>query len=98
MFDFGPAFRWTGLARIFHGITEIGRHRREDECAELIGERNTVPPCAGEGKRMGMGLGLLTAKRIVERHRGRIEVESRVGEGSTFTVFVPGNLEAGGDS
>jgi two-component system NtrC family sensor kinase len=55
------------------------------------------PGFTTRGRRMGMGLGLLTAKRIVERHRGRIEVESRVGEGSTFTVFVPGNLEAGGD-
>lgn len=35
------------------------------------------------------GLGLSIAKWIVEEHRGSIHVESKVGEGSTFTVILP---------
>ena len=37
----------------------------------------------------GVGLGLTLAKRIVEAHGGTIEVESTVGEGSTFRAFLP---------
>ncbi|MGD8623459.1 MAG: histidine kinase N-terminal 7TM domain-containing protein [Anaerolineae bacterium] len=37
----------------------------------------------------GTGLGLSISQGIVQDHGGRIEVESRLGEGSTFTVWLP---------
>jgi heavy metal sensor kinase len=37
----------------------------------------------------GAGLGLAICQHIAEAHGGRIEVESKVGEGSTFSVFIP---------
>ena len=40
-------------------------------------------------KKQGMGIGLFHSKMIVEAHRGRIEVESEEGRGTTFKVFLP---------
>jgi PAS domain S-box-containing protein len=43
-----------------------------------------------EGDReAGLGLGLAIVKSIVEQHGGHISVESRLGEGSTFTLEIP---------
>jgi signal transduction histidine kinase len=44
----------------------------------------------------GVGLGLFVVRKIVEAHRGRIEVESTLGEGSTFRVYLPIMPPAGG--
>jgi signal transduction histidine kinase len=37
----------------------------------------------------GTGLGLAISKRIVEMHGGNLEVESVLGEGSTFRIVIP---------
>ncbi|TJZ92938.1 two-component sensor histidine kinase [Paracoccus gahaiensis] len=43
----------------------------------------------------GTGLGLAIVKHIVNRHRGRLRIESRLGEGSRFTVILPEGLSRG---
>jgi len=43
----------------------------------------------------GTGLGLALVKHIVNRHRGRLTVESRPGEGAVFRVSLPRTPEAG---
>jgi two-component system sensor histidine kinase/response regulator len=37
----------------------------------------------------GTGLGLAIAKRIIEAHRGHIQVDSELGKGTTFSIFLP---------
>jgi two-component system, OmpR family, sensor kinase len=37
----------------------------------------------------GGGLGLANVKAIAEAHGGRVELQSRLGEGSTFTIIIP---------
>jgi signal transduction histidine kinase len=44
-------------------------------------------------KEGGMGLGLSIAHRIVDQHRGKIEVESNPGKGTRFTISLPVSSE-----
>jgi polar amino acid transport system substrate-binding protein len=37
----------------------------------------------------GTGLGLSISYGIIQEHKGRIDVESRIGEGATFTISIP---------
>jgi two-component system NtrC family sensor kinase len=53
-----------------------------------------TPFFSTKGKK-GVGLGLAVAYGIVQRHHGRIEVQSKVGEGTTFTIYLPLNYEEG---
>jgi putative PEP-CTERM system histidine kinase len=40
-------------------------------------------------KKKGLGIGMFHSKMIVDAHRGRIEVESETGKGTTFRVWLP---------
>ena len=42
-----------------------------------------------EGKASGTGLGLSICKQIIQGHNGRIEVKSKMGVGTSFTIFLP---------
>jgi len=50
------------------------------------------------GTHNGLGLGLYIARKLVERHAGRIDVESVPGEGSIFSVVLPLFIEPSGEN
>lgn len=63
------------------GIPEPAMHRIFDRFYQV--------DASSKRKYGGMGLGLAIAKSIVDAHKGKIRVESKVGTGTTFTIHLP---------
>ena len=56
---------------------------------ELIFGQFTQLSDRERGKPTGSGLGLYISRQIVERHGGRLQVDSKPGEGAVFQLFLP---------
>ncbi len=65
-------------------IKDTGKGMSQETLSKLFTPFFTTKP-AGQGT----GLGLSICYAIINRHKGRIEVESELGKGTTFTVRVP---------
>lgn len=62
----------------------------EDQLPHIFERFYRVPGIERQsGSNVGLGLGLYIAQKIVECHRGCIEVSSHPGNGSTFSVILP---------
>lgn len=75
--DTGPGIAAEHLDHIFERFyrADRARSRRDAHADDAFGS--------------GSGLGLSIVQWIIDNHGGRIDVQSKVGEGSTFTVYLP---------
>jgi len=69
------------------GIQDTGMGIPEDSIPHLFEKFYRVRE--HEGKATGTGLGLSICKQIIQGHNGRIEVKSKIGVGTSFTIFLP---------
>ncbi|MEW5847432.1 MAG: GAF domain-containing sensor histidine kinase [Myxococcota bacterium] len=61
-----------------------------DEVPHIFERYHRVPGIDVQvGSRVGLGVGLFVAKALVDQHGGRITVDTAVGRGSTFNVWLP---------
>lgn len=71
---------------VFISITDNGVGIKEEDLEKIF-----EPFFTTKEKEQGTGLGLSLCKRLIEANAGKIEVESKVGEGTTFTIMIPMN-------
>lgn len=60
-----------------------------EEIIQSLFDKNNRPQRKGTMSEKGTGLGLILCSELIELHDGSISVESKEGEGSTFTVLLP---------
>jgi signal transduction histidine kinase len=77
----------SGGEEVFFRITDTGPGIPPESMPHLFEKFYRVPGV--ERTSQGTGLGLSICQRIVEAHSGHIEVQSRVGKGTTFSVYLP---------
>jgi signal transduction histidine kinase len=98
-------FKRVLLNVVNNALEAMERRDGEIHVTTRAGEREVVVAVADQGpgvedverifepyyttKVKGTGLGLAIARQIVEEHRGRITVESRIGRGTTVKIRIP---------
>lgn len=75
---------------IFVEISDTGRGIPEENLGKIFD-----PGFTTKSSGVGTGLGLSIVYNIIDKHKGRITAESKVGEGSQFTIELPKALERG---
>lgn len=73
---------------VFIHIADTGVGISKDEIKKLFNKFSRIPNEMSQ-KVGGSGLGLYWLKKVIELHGGKIEINSKVGEGATFTVVLP---------
>jgi signal transduction histidine kinase len=70
-------------------VRDSGKGIAADDLRKIFEPYFSTKSGPDETGRGGTGLGLATCRDIIERHRGRMRVESTPGKGSAFTLLLP---------
>jgi two-component system NtrC family sensor kinase len=70
-------------------ISDIGSGIRSEDLPNIFTPFFSTKSHADRPDKRGIGLGLAVCRDIIVQHGGRIEVESRLGHGTTFTIVLP---------
>lgn len=70
-------------------VRDMGAGIHPEDLEHIFDEHFRSPELDLQAGSKGLGLGLYIAHKLVERHAGRIEVQSVPGEGSVFSVALP---------
>jgi len=74
---------WSDDDNVFISISDTGKGMSEEVKREIF------DPFFTTRRPLGTGLGLSVSYGVIGKHGGRIEVESEVGKGATFTLNIP---------
>jgi two-component system, sporulation sensor kinase E len=72
----------NGTEAVFVSISDTGRGIPEEKLTRIFEPYFTT-------KKKGSGLGLMIVQRIIRDHAGRIDIESKPGQGTTFRIWLP---------
>jgi signal transduction histidine kinase len=78
---------WTEDDHLCFSVADTGRGIMKEHMGGLFQKFYRAP--GAEQIAPGTGLGLSICKKIIDAHRGTIEVESKKGAGATFTIRLP---------
>ncbi len=75
--------------RIEFSITDTGPGIAEEDRARIFERFYKADKSRTRSEEEGSGLGLSIVKKIIDMHQGTIDMQSELGQGSTFTVSLP---------
>lgn len=79
----------TGPDSVLITISDTGEGIPPTDLSRIFERFYQVDKSRQRKRRSGVGLGLAITQQIIEAHGGTIQVASKVGEGTTFTVWLP---------